>query len=453
MFKYLIIIFYLLSSPIFAQNTRYLSIFDELRVLNESLKKEQDLNRIKYAKYALIEGKISLAKYYLNKVDISKSQYGPIKRRYVGMIAFLEGDYKKAYEVLEHPEMNTIAGLKSTCILRSLTLMSLFKEKELRKLTEDCNTILKSKSTVGLFWQNQIFDLFLTKSEKKLENILSALRVETLDTDLLRVWIKLGIYLNKEKIIAKLLKRLPDSAYRSNNIRELIALIYYRIGDEKEAKKFIEDINGQLAENIRGNISLNNNDYEVAFGHFQLALKRKSTSLNALERSIPLAWKLEKWKKGIDLLTQLNYDDLKERDRQALKAAFKIRLGKNIEAKNHLRYMEKLYGNNLPHEGDVMMGINSLILNDDENFKLYSDKACRNFDGTSCWLLHQTLVWSNFGKLSNIYNSNKEVKISFADESIDSLRNEKEITGLDEEVLIDQQDIEELDSSVFNLEF
>ena len=99
------------------------------------------------------------------------------------------------------------------------------------------------------------------------------------------------------------------------------------------------------------------------------------------------------------------------------------------------------------------MGINSLILNDDENFKLYSDKACRNFDGTSCWLLHQTLVWSNFGKLSNIYNSNKEVKISFADESIDSLRNEKEITGLDEEVLIDQQDIEELDSSVFNLEF
>jgi hypothetical protein len=64
----------------------------------------------------------------------------------------------------------------------------------------------------------------------------------------------------------------------------VISFIYSRLHDNKKALSFIDDIDSPNAENIKGNIRLRNKEYELAFGHFKLALnKKEDVKLHELE--------------------------------------------------------------------------------------------------------------------------------------------------------------------------
>ena len=72
-----------------------------------------------------------------------------------------------------------------------------------------------------------------------------------------------------------------------------------------------------------------------------------------------------------------------------------------------------------------------------------TEKSCHSFDGISCWLSLQYIQWENLGKTitrdEEIY-SDKEM-------TIESLKIQKPITPLKENIIVDQRDIEELDGA------
>ena len=77
-----------------------------------------------------------------------------------------------------------------------------------------------------------------------------------------------------------------------------------------------------------------------------------------------------------------------------------------------------------------------------------SDRACKKFDGLNCWIQGQLLIWENISKTSLRDEFIKGDNKFF----IDDLKIKVVTTQIKEEVLIDQYDIEELDSKMISVE-
>jgi hypothetical protein len=214
------------------------------------------------------------------------------------------------------------------------------------------------------------------------------------------------------------------------------------MGDEKKALNFIEDINSANANNIKGIINLKQKKYEISFGHFQLALKKKANSGNALKRSIPLAWMLEKYDIGLNLLKRIKFEDFDAFKRLALENAFKIQLGKIKEAEKGLRYLNNEFMGNMPLKLMLANSYVSLNLSLMKDVKKYSSLACKKFDGLNCWIFMQLFVWDNLDKVIGDDSKTNTDKLL----TLDYLKSKVKHMPLDENPVIDQSYIEELDS-------
>ena len=271
-----------------------------------------------------------------------------------------------------------------------------------------------------------------------------------------RLWLKTGLYLNKEKDLLNLLSVLPENSYQSKRLREIIAFMYLRsgnAGDKAKALSFIDDIDSANAENIKGNINLQNKEYELAFGHFRLALQKKQDSTNSVERAIPLAWLLSQWKDGLAMLDNNVNRTLDPRNKRAIRIAFLIREKRFAEAEKELTLLKIDFQQEPPFEVNIMDSYVSLIQGatekkfDPRKVEESTEKACRSFDGISCWISLQMTMWENLGKTikrDDLVYSDKEM-------TIDSLKEKKPVMPLKETITVDQRDIEELDSEGIQL--
>jgi len=172
-------------------------------------------------------------------------------------------------------------------------------------------------------------------------------------------------------------------------------------------------------------------------------VKRKDDSLNALERAIPLSWLLEQWSDGIELLAKYvgrEYDPVKL---LALETALRIRKGQYDKSQANLRYLEEKLLGSAPLDIQLMISFVSLMKGDLKKLKESSAKACRSFDGLNCWIADQLLVWDDLTKTVK-----RTDKVNIAAKSMDEILAESsnDISELKEKILIDQRDIEELDS-------
>jgi hypothetical protein len=276
------------------------------------------------------------------------------------------------------------------------------------------------------------------------------------DDEMSRLWLKTGLYLNKEKELLEILSLLPENSYQSKRLREIIAFMYLRSGslaDKQKTLSFIDDIDSSNAENIKGTINLKNKEYELAFGHFKLALQKKQDSTDSLERAIPLAWLLNQWRDGIDMLDGNINKNLDPRNKKALRIAFLIREKKYVEAQKELNLLKRDFQQVAPFEVNIMDSYVTLVLNsndkkfDKRKMEETSEKACRSFDGISCWISLQLIQWDNLGKAIK-----REDEI-FGDKqmTVDSLRDKQPINPLIEKISVDQKDIEELDGAGIQL--
>ena len=289
--------------------------------------------------------------------------------------------------------------------------MALSKTKRFTKESELCQETSSKYAKKNHFWlKNTVKAKNGVQIPIGNENPLQLKKLFE-DKEMTTLWLKLAIFLNKEENIVSKLPKLPKKLYRSKKIRELISFIYYRLNQKKLALDFIEDISTANAENIKGNFRLKSKEFELAYGHFQLALKSKINSKNALERSLPLSWILKKWKQGKKHLSSLLSEDIDPKKKRSLETAFLIQMGLYQKAYENLRRLNYDYTGFIPLEINLMNSYVSIVNNNEKDLDQFSHEACLKFDGLNCWIRSQLLTWKQFPqtlkKKDLIYEDNR----------------------------------------------
>jgi hypothetical protein len=408
---------------------------------NESLKeKETSLFLLKLTKRYILNGRLELAQYFLDKVD-KKTKLMPVLNRYQSIIYFLRGDYFKSVKVMERIP-DTLAHKRENCILMTMQYLVLDREEKLKTTLKNCISMTETNQENDFFWPELFSKLKLKDPAVLNGKSINSFRYSLNDNEFIRIWMKSAIYLNKEEIVIKLLKYLPKRAYSSPSIRELIGLIYYRTGSMEKSYSFVEDLNTPNAENIKGNINLQEKKYELAFGHFKLALNKKNNSLNALERVIPLAWILGLWDEGLSFIKYIDYGVLKVEEVDALRLAFNIRKGDLRRSTKLMNLMQERFGEQTPLKIDLMSSYLSLLNFNQDMAHEFSHRACKKFDAINCFIKNSLLTWENFGKTIN----RDELVFSSVETTLEDLKSKKEIRPILEELKIDPSDIDELDA-------
>ena len=428
----------------------------EAELQNETFERGSDLDSLIRAKFKIISGDLKLAKFYLNRIDDKKSRIFIIKKRYLALISFIEGRFEQSLLHLKDKLFYENSIYPQICLLKLIDFMATNDIESIKREKDSCMFQSMKTSKNSAYWLDTMIKLKLQDQNGVRKNILTDVENTLLDDEMSKLWLKTGLYLNKEKDLIKLLSILPESSYQSKRLREIIAFMYLRSNtpsDIQKALSFVDDIDSANAENIKGTINLQNKEYELAFGHFRLALQKKQDSTNSLERAIPLAWILNQWKDGLSMLESNTNKELDPRNKQAVKIAFLIRDKKFLEAQRELTLLKIDFQNSPPFEVNIMDSYVSLMLGEkDKKFdkrktEESNEAACRSFDGISCWISLQYIQWENLGKT---IKRDEEI---FTDKemTIDSLKEKKEITPLKENITVDQRDIEELDSSSIQL--
>lgn len=435
---------------------------EEYDLFLEKRNRETDFIYLFQAKNYLINGDIKKAKFYLEKIRDSSSKLSLIKKRYIALIAFIEGDYNKSYEIYNLPYFNTAKYYSHVCIMKVMSLLALKEMNKLENELINCRAQTSQFSSNQQVWLDSITDLAFKKPYALNGGVLQNISFILNDSEYLRIWLKLALYLNQEELALKNISSMHESSYYSKKIREMVGLVHYRNHNFDLAQKFIEDIDSANAENIKGNINLSKKEYELAYGHFKLALKQKENSHNAIERAIPLTWLLGLWQDGLDILgrvadknqspkDQKNNDfagTLDIRKKIGLESAILIKMKDYKKTEKNLMELKYMFKDRMPIEIEMMWTFNSLMREDHKSLLRFSESSCRGFDGISCWIYLNIYQWGNLPK---VIKRDEDVRQD-PNFSVNSLKEAQAVEHLDEIQLVDQRDIEELDSNQVKLE-
>jgi hypothetical protein len=428
----------------------------EFALNSDTQNRNADIDNLIMAKYKIVNGELQKAKFYLNRIDEKKSRLFAVKKRYLSVIAFIEGDFKQSLEHIKHKRFMDIANYPQICLLKMINYMALDDVNSLRNEKDYCMYYTSKASKNDQYWLDTMVKLKLKDKQGLHRNLITDVEGTLSNDEMSKLWLKTGLYINKESELLKILAVLPENSYQSKRLREIVAFMYLRSGtpgDIAKALSFIDDIETANAENIKGNINLKNKEYELAFGHFRLALQKKQDSMNALERAIPLAWILNQWKDGITMLDNNTNKSLDPRNKSAVRIAFLIREKLFPQAQRELTLLKNEFQNVPPFEVNIMDSYVALMTGDKEKnydkrkIEESTEHACRSFDGISCWISLQFISWENLGKTIK----RDEAIFSDKDMTIDSLKEKKVVLPLKETITVDQRDIEELDSEGIHL--
>jgi hypothetical protein len=455
--KFFLILFTLLSGPVYPD--RLPDGFDwsgynqskvnQLIQVEQRDKRYNEYLHMQLSKQSLINGNLAMAKFHLTKVSNDENTLYRIKLRYLALISFIEGEFDTSLKYLNNPLLSgDIKYYARVCSLKMAIHLAKADSKAFRKDQAICNELNSRYGKNDFVW-TETLSLILLGFENILDKgIIRSLRRVYGTIEYIQVWMKLALFVNQEDIIIDTIDELPIRTYQSKKIRELIAFAFYRKQNYEKAQAFIEDINTPNADNIRGNIMLKDNKLELAYGHFQLALSKRENSVNALERSIPLSWKLKQWEKGFNFTQRLFKKNQDQNKKDALLAAFQIQKDDFKGAGKKLEKLNKTYINFPPRKIQLMNSYNSLRQQDMNSLLFYSKVACNKGDGTNCWIYQQLLRWENLGQTIE-----RDEKVITKDFSVDQLKSKPKIKPLSESIIIDQSDIEEIDSQDTKLNF
>lgn len=417
----------------------------------------KDYNLISKAKFKIINGDLRMAEFYLNQINDQTTSFFLVKARYISLIKFINGRYKESLEILEAPQLNNIGQFSKVCMVKIINMMALNKTDQLKEEAVRCMGETEKFSKNDQYWLDTMIKLKLKDSIGLKRNMMTDVEQTLNNDEMSRLWLKTGLYLNKESELIGILSLLPEQSYQSKKIREIIAFMYLRKGEKDKAISFIDDVDSANAENIKGNINLYDKQFELAFGHFKLALMKKSDSENALERGLPLAWLLNQFEDGLSMLNNVSNRNLDERKKMAIKVAFLIRLKKFDEAADTLTILKNKFQNISPFEVNLMDTYLQLMMastHESKNRKIdkrkieeTSEAACKSFDGINCWIALSLVHWDNLGKTIK----REEVILNEKEVDLENLKKPMDINPLKEAISIDQKDIEELDSDLVKL--
>ncbi len=422
---------------IFEQEELNKVLFSESRLYQEELKK---------VKYFLVNGELDLAKVYLQKLTFGQSKLKPIAHRYLGLIAFIEQDYQKSINYLTRGELNSQPHYARVCGLLVLNKIVLSDLKNLEENWDRCRTEgAKDINASNMAWLDTLVRLKLKPVPGITSKPFHRVLLQTLENADLKILLKLALYLNQESLVVDKLLQLTPEQLLDTEVRELAGHIYFRSGKFANAYKFIEDIKSPNSENIKGNLYLLREKYEIAYAQFKLALKEKQNSQNALERLVPIAWLLGDWKNGATYAQQLVAGKGNEAEKLTIMAAFEMQAGNYEKARSHLKEIRRKSRRGTAREVTQIASFSALMQNDKDEIKNSAAQACTLLDMVNCWVIYQMYHWDNFPL---VIRRDDEIPRK---EDWSRLTQERIPSKLTEQTYVFQKDIEELDDAMIKL--
>ena len=428
----------------YPKNKSELDQFDYYRKLKTNQNIQSKLASIKYQ---IINGNLEKAKLMLLQSKYTENYSKVIQYRYLSIIHFIQGEYAKSLSYLTKKEMYNITISKNICLLRSLNYLILNKVDNGKKEWSRCIDATLGKSPSSHLWMTTLLQLKLNEQKNVTEIPLKSVNIENEEGNFLKLYLKLALYLDQQGKILDRVQYMSTEAFKDPEIRELVGLLYYRNGNLLNSYRFIEDLKSPNAENIKGNIYLTQKKYELAYGQYKLALKRKINSQNSLERIIPVAWLLKQWEDGYDYVEKLEIDPKNIYNKLTVKAAFLTQQNKYEEAKKILTQIVIGSRNSQSPEVNQLFSYNAMMLKDLELTKKYSDQACKNFDGVNCWIQFQLNTWDHFPLTLQRDDKVFENDNILLDEYTSKIKED----SFTENLYINQEDIEELDNNIIRL--
>lgn len=422
-------------------------ILDSLKLNNEIFQNKSVSERMATIKYNIVNGNLEKAKAKLLQAQYFSDYSTPIQKRYLALIYFIEGEYEKSLETLQDKMFYTFENNKHVCLLRVLNFLILNRNIEALNDWKTCRDETVNKTTSYHLWMNSLIELKANKTKIRDFKTITNLNIENESGEMLALFLKLALYLDKPEKVLNRLSLLSDEIYNIDKLRELIGLLYFRDNQIVNSYKFIEDLTSVNSENLKGNLFLAQKKYELAYAQFKLALLKKADSQNALERITPTAWILKQWEDGLKFTKKLKVSKADIYRKQIIQAAFEIQLKKYDEAKKSLNTIINSSKNALSPEVNIMNSLVNFLLKDKIKSIEYSNKSCNNLDGANCWLQYQLTSWDDFTRTAQRDSKVFESTDSLVEKYTKSYQSEK----IKEDLLIDQKDIEEMDNSLISL--
>jgi hypothetical protein len=419
----------------------------EEKLIQKIRRKSNLVGKLGKIKYSILNGNLERAKVDLLRLSEKEPFVRIIRKRYQAIIYFLTGKYDKSIEVLSDPKFNTLDMFAKTCHLKVLNMVILDKQINLKKIWKKCKKYTKHHETTKALWFDNLVQLRTNKKNYLAKHKIKRLKSLGYEEKFIKLYLKLSLYMNQEDTILKFIQELPAEYFLNDEIREIMGHLYYRKGKLGVSFDFLEDLKTVNAENIKGNIYLAQEKYELAYAQFKLALNQKQDSYNAIERALPLSWILAQWNDGVDFSQRMYRSESNKNKKLAVLTAFYLQLGKYKEALKNLEELTVFAKYSQPFEINQLYAYTSLVNNDINKMKIYADYSCRKLDAMNCWLLIQTSMWEDFSKT---IERTDEVS-SDATSLLTSLKNNIYDQPIDEDNFIDQFDIEELDDKLINI--
>lgn len=413
-------------------------------MMSEFTTQKEDLKRVKYY---LINGEVRMAKMYLRQMMLTEPRLRPLGYRYLGMLEFILGNYQESLKELKRPELNKFGNYQKVCVLRILNQIILNDLFDLEDQWDRCLLEnIKEMQSNRLLWLETLVRLKTAPSENTLIAPFKYNKIFSLPNEDIKITLKLALYLNQESLVLPEIMQLTLDAILDPEIRELAGLILFRAKKFSLSYKFIEDLNTANINNIKGNLYLMQNKYELAFAQFKLALIQKQNSLNAMERALPLAWEIGQWEEGTKLAEQVITSPEGAMSKLALTSAFYVQRGLYKEAEKRLDYITtySTEGENLTVT--QLYAYNHLMQKKSLETMKYADLSCKAYDLAQCWLLYQFSYWDHF-PLTVLRDEPLFKNTNWWDDE-SALTT---ISALKETIYVNQKDIEELDDALIKL--
>lgn len=418
-------------------------------VVKTKLSERQEITRsLIYAKAFILQGDLESADFLLRKIVAPENELTLVKYRYQAIISFLKGNYKDVLAKLDHPFFGLPEYYREICLLKVLALMSSGPGPELSRELTSCNGASLTFSETQGFWLRGL-NLVVKGDYSRFPGLRGNDALDLAgDPDLFRAWSKLALFSNMEETVLARVADYPYGVFASKSNREILGFLYYRTGNLSEASRLTEDLEGPNVENIRGNLALKKQAYELALGHFQLALKKKDNSLNALQRALPLSWILGRYADGLEFIDKISFASLSSEKKLFLKAAYTYASGQRDLASKMIEVIEAGEKEGLPLEIQLLSLSTSIHTKNKDQIRDNSLLACRRFDGIACWSQLAQFYWDHLGLVA--LRDEPVLSQNEVSANVTALTDGITIKPLEEKIYIDQKDIEELDGSALD---
>lgn len=408
----------------------------------------QERETLKEAKFSIINGNTDHARLLLEREFFESKMNQLIKRRYLGMIYFLEERFAKSYNQVNYVELNLGQNFAQICHLLVLNKILTNNNVQLKEDWSRCRRVVNKDEITNDFWIDAIVDL---KTQKQNANIQIPFKdiknFEGTDPNLKSI-LKMALYLNRYQEFTQNLYAFNDSVFANPELREIISYMLFRDYEIVNAYKLIEDLNTSNAHNMKGNLNLLKGQNELALAEFKESFQLKRNSINALERLIPLSYLLEQ--DDYLLIVAESYQRFYPKDAtsKVYQAAILIKKKEYQKARRIIR-STLAYDNNVPSE----MMYNLIAYTDwkqgyyKESLKKYAS-ACQAFERVSCWIYAMDTLWGH------MFIKDKPIDTDMIkqDTSIIQAITQKDFSDkIEEKIYIDQRQIDELDDRLIQL--